>query len=104
VDELDGEKIELIRWHEDIGTYIKNSLQPATVSHVNINAEEQSAEVIVPEDQLSLAIGRRGQNIRLSSRLTNWRLNVKGEVEAMEQMKKDVAQVFKSDLPDEDEE
>ena len=104
VDELDGEKIELIRWHEDIQTYIKNSLQPANVSHVNINAEEQSAEVIVPEDQLSLAIGRRGQNIRLSSRLTNWRLNVKGEVEAMEQMKKDVAQVFKSDLPDEDEE
>jgi len=104
VDELDGEKIELIRWHEDIQTYIKNSLQPANVSHVNINAEEQSAEVIVPEDQLSLAIGRRGQNIRLSSRLTNWRLNVKGEAEAMEQMKKDVAQVFKSDLPDEDEE
>ena len=97
-------KIELIRWHEDIQTYIKNSLQPANVSHVNINAEEQSAEVIVPEDQLSLAIGRRGQNIRLSSRLTNWRLNVKGEAEAMEQMKKDVAQVFKSDLPDEDEE
>ena len=51
VDELDGEKIELIRWHEDIQTYIKNSLQPANVSHVNINAEEQSAEVIVPEDQ-----------------------------------------------------
>jgi len=104
VDELDGEKIELIRWHEDIQTYIKNSLQPANVSHVNINEEEKSAEVIVPEDQLSLAIGRRGQNIRLSSRLTNWRLNVKGEAEAMEQMKKDVAQVFKSDLPDEDEE
>ena len=104
VDELDGEKIELIRWHENIETYIKNSLQPANVSHVNINQEEQSAEVIVPEDQLSLAIGRRGQNIRLSSRLTNWRLNVKGETEAMEQMKQGVAQVFKSNLPDENEE
>ena len=104
VDELDGEKIELIRWHENIETYIKNSLQPANVSHVNINQDEQSAEVIVPEDQLSLAIGRRGQNIRLSSRLTNWRLNVKGEAEAMEQMKQGVAQVFKSNLPDENEE
>ena len=104
VDELDGEKIELIRWHENIETYIKNSLQPANVSHVNINQDEQSAEVIVPEDQLSLAIGRRGQNIRLSSRLTNWRLNVKGETEAMEQMKQGVTQVFKSNLSDESEE
>ena len=65
---------------------------------------EEKKEVIVPEDQHSLAIGRRGQNIRLSSRLTNWRLNVKGETEAMEQMKQGVTQVFKSNLSDESEE
>ena len=71
VQELQGEKIDIIPWSEDLATFVVNGLQPATVSRVVIDEEESRIEVVVPDDQLSLAIGRRGQNVRLASQLTN---------------------------------
>ena len=71
VQELQGEKIDIIPWSEDLATFVVNALQPATVSRVVIDEEESRIEVVVPDDQLSLAIGRRGQNVRLASQLTN---------------------------------
>ena len=70
VQELQGEKIDIIPWSEDTATFVVNALQPATVSRVVIDEEESRIEVVVPDDQLSLAIGRRGQNVRLASQLT----------------------------------
>ena len=78
VRELDGEKIDLLEWDEDPKVFIANALQPATVSRVTVD-EDESAEVIVPDDQLSLAIGRRGQNARLAARLTGWKVDIKSE-------------------------
>jgi N utilization substance protein A len=66
VQELQGEKIDIIPWSEDLATFVVNALQPATVSRVVIDEEESRIEVVVPDDQLSLAIGRRGQNVRLA--------------------------------------
>src|SRR5919112_1554226 len=70
VQELQGEKIDIIPWSQDLATFVVNALQPATVSRVVIDEEESRIEVVVPDDQLSLAIGRRGQNVRLASQLT----------------------------------
>ncbi|MEC7889693.1 MAG: transcription termination factor NusA, partial [Pseudomonadota bacterium] len=70
VQELQGEKIDIIPWSEDGATFIVNALQPATVSRVVLDEEDGRIEVVVPDDQLSLAIGRRGQNVRLASQLT----------------------------------
>ncbi|BFM38573.1 transcription termination factor NusA [Synechocystis sp. LKSZ1] len=78
VNELRGEKIDVIRWSPDPATYIANALSPARVDQVYlINAEERHALVIVAEDQLSLAIGKEGQNVRLAARLTGWRIDIK---------------------------
>ncbi|MBN1257788.1 MAG: transcription termination factor NusA, partial [Planctomycetes bacterium] len=76
VDELNGEKIDIVRWNDSLEVYIQNSLSPAQIDTVIFDPEAPRAKVIVPDDQLSLAIGRRGQNIRLSSRLTNIELDV----------------------------
>ncbi|MCA9364541.1 MAG: transcription termination/antitermination protein NusA [Candidatus Moranbacteria bacterium] len=76
IDELGGEKIDIIEWRENVEKFIGAALSPAKVASVTLNEEEKHASVLVPEDQLSLAIGRRGQNVRLASRLVGWRIDV----------------------------
>ena len=78
VDELQGEKIDIIVWDKDIKTFIANSLSPSDVVSVIINEEEKAARVVVPDDQLSLAIGKEGQNVRLAAKLTGWKIDIKG--------------------------
>jgi N utilization substance protein A len=79
VQELRGEKIDIIPWHPDPAKFATNALAPAQVSRIILNQGNQSMEVIVPDDQLSLAIGKRGQNVRLASRLVGWKIDVKSE-------------------------
>jgi N utilization substance protein A len=79
VQELRGEKIDIIPWHPDPAKFTTNALAPAQVSRIILNKGSQSMEVIVPDDQLSLAIGKRGQNVRLASRLVGWKIDVKSE-------------------------
>jgi N utilization substance protein A len=81
VQELKGEKIDIIPWIKDAAKFVCNALAPARVSKVYINEEEHSMEIIVHDDQLSLAIGRKGQNVRLASRLTGWKTDIKSETE-----------------------
>lgn len=82
VSELRGEKIDIIPWSEDIVRFACNALQPAQVSKVYIEEEISAMEVVVADDQLSLAIGKRGQNVRLAARLTGWKLDIKSESKA----------------------
>lgn len=82
VDELRGEKIDIINWSEDPATLIENALSPAKVVSVEVDTEEKSARVIVPDYQLSLAIGREGQNARLAARLTGYKIDIKSESQA----------------------
>lgn len=77
VNELHGEKIDIVRYNEDIREYIKAALSPAKVSEIKLNKEGQKAEVIVDDDQLSLAIGKQGQNVRLASRLIGWEIDIR---------------------------
>ncbi|MBI4643469.1 MAG: transcription termination/antitermination protein NusA [Deltaproteobacteria bacterium] len=79
VQELRGEKIDIIPWNPDHAKFATNALAPAQVSRIILNKTGQSMEVIVPDDQLSLAIGKRGQNVRLASRLVGWKIDVKSE-------------------------
>ena len=79
VQELRGEKIDIIPWHPDPAKFATNALAPAQVSRIILNKGAQSMEVIVPDDQLSLAIGKKGQNVRLASRLVGWKIDVKSE-------------------------
>ena len=79
INELGGEKIDVIEWSEDPATYISAALLPAQVLAVDIKEEEKFAQVIVPDDQLSLAIGKSGQNARLAAKLTNWKIDIKSE-------------------------
>ena len=92
VQELQGEKIDIIPWSEDGATFIVNALQPATVSRVVLDEEEGRIEVVVPDDQLSLAIGRRGQNVRLASQLTGNQIDIMTEEEASEKRSKEFAE------------
>lgn len=78
-DELKGEKIDIILWDEDLKTFIANSLSPAQVKKITIDEEIKKAQVIVPDDQLSLAIGKEGQNVRLAAKLTGWTIDIDGE-------------------------
>jgi N utilization substance protein A len=82
VSELRGEKIDIIPWSDDIARFACNALSPAVVSKVYIDEENRSMEVIVTDDQLSLAIGKRGQNVRLAARLTGWKTDIKSESKA----------------------
>lgn len=84
VNELHGEKIDIINWNEDPKEFIAAALSPSKVVAVAINAEEQSAKIVVPDHQLSLAIGKEGQNARLSAKLTGWRIDIKSESQAEE--------------------
>ena len=79
VNELDGEKIEIIRWDEDPAIYVSNALSPAKAISVEIDEEEKFTRVVVPDFQLSLAIGKEGQNARLAARLTGWKIDIKSE-------------------------
>ncbi|SHH99913.1 transcription termination factor NusA [Sporanaerobacter acetigenes] len=79
VDELNGEKIDIVIWSKNIEEFIANSLSPSKVVKVEVNEKEKSALVVVPDYQLSLAIGKEGQNARLSAKLTNWKIDIKSE-------------------------
>ncbi|KGM89799.1 NusA antitermination factor [Roseovarius mucosus DSM 17069] len=89
VNELQGEKIDIIPWNEDQATFLVNALQPAEVSKVVIDEDAQRIEVVVPEEQLSLAIGRRGQNVRLASQLTGLDIDIMTEAEDSERRQKE---------------
>jgi N utilization substance protein A len=82
VQELRGEKIDIIQWTEDREQFVRNALSPAKVSRVQVNEDDNTMVVIVPNDQLSLAIGKRGQNVRLAAKLTHWKIDIKSESEA----------------------
>jgi transcription termination/antitermination protein NusA len=82
VQELRGEKIDIIQWTDDQVQYVRNALSPAKVARVYVNDAEKTMQVIVPDDQLSLAIGKRGQNVRLAAKLTHWKIDIKSESEA----------------------
>ncbi|RXI97969.1 transcription termination/antitermination protein NusA [Anaerobacillus alkaliphilus] len=82
VNELKGEKIDIVRWSEDPVEYVANALSPAKVVQVKVNEEEKMTQVIVPDYQLSLAIGKRGQNARLAAKLTGWKIDIKSQSEA----------------------
>ena len=84
INELNGEKIDVIEWNEDPAIYISSALLPAQILAADINKEEKFAQVIVPDDQLSLAIGKSGQNARLASKLTNWKIDIKSETQFKE--------------------
>ena len=91
INELNGEKIDVIEWNEDPAIYISSALLPAQVMAVDIKEEEHFAQVIVADDQLSLAIGKAGQNARLAARLTGWKIDIKSESqfrEMIEEMQK----------------
>ena len=98
VDELRGERIDIIKWSEDPAELIGNSLSPAKVVSVDINEEEKTAAVIVPDQQLSLAIGKEGQNVRLAAKLTGWKIDIKSESQARENVEKDL---FQAEGPEE---
>ncbi|HMS19400.1 MAG TPA: transcription termination factor NusA [Sphingorhabdus sp.] len=101
VQEMQGEKIDIIPWSDDAATFIVNALQPATVSRVVIDEEESRIEVVVPDDQLSLAIGRRGQNVRLASQLTGRAIDIMTEAESSEKRQKEFverSEMFQQEL------
>ena len=87
VQELRGEKIDIISWHVDSARYVCNALAPAEISRVIIDETNRTMEVIVPDEFLSIAIGKRGQNVRLASRLTGWHLDVKSETKYSDAMR-----------------
>ncbi|MBT6248672.1 MAG: transcription termination/antitermination protein NusA [Nitrospina sp.] len=84
VQELRGEKIDIVEFSEDPETYIKNALSPAKVSRVVLNPDEKQMTIIVAEDQMSLAIGKKGQNVRLAAKLVRWKVDIKGPSESLE--------------------
>ena len=79
INELNGEKIDVIEWNEDPAVYIAAAILPANVMAVDIKEDEKFAQVIVPDDELSLAIGKSGQNVRLAAKLTGWKIDIKSE-------------------------
>jgi len=79
INELAGEKIDIIEWNENTEKYIANALSPAKIINVKIDEKERNALVLVPEDQISLAIGQKGQNVRLAAKLTGWKVDIKSE-------------------------
>jgi N utilization substance protein A len=89
VNELGGEKIDIIPWNDDLAMFVTKALQPAEVSKVVLDEETQRMDVVVPDEQLSLAIGRRGQNVRLASMLTGWDIDIMTEAEESERRTKE---------------
>lgn len=87
VDELQGEKIDIIEWNENPAILISNALSPSKVMRVEVDADDNSALVVVPDYQLSLAIGKEGQNARLAAKLTGWKIDIKSETQYIEYLK-----------------
>jgi N utilization substance protein A len=105
INELGDEKIDIIAWQEDLGEFIKAALSPAKELSVQINEEEKTAEVTAPDDQLSLAIGKEGQNVRLAAKLTGYRIDIRGKSgtpREVEQREKDLVAQAKKALGVED--
>jgi N utilization substance protein A len=96
VNELYDEKIDIVRWNADNKQFITESLSPARVTSVQINEETKSAFVVVPDNQLSLAIGKSGQNVRLAARLTGWRIDIRSESQVAKQAFLDAAEALAS--------
>src|SRR5689334_11674631 len=92
VAELQGEKIDIIQWSHDEATFLVNALAPAEVSKVVMDEEDERVEVVVPDEQLSLAIGRRGQNVRLASQLTGWQIDIMTESQESERRQREFAE------------
>jgi N utilization substance protein A len=84
VNELNGEKVDIVKWSEDPAEFVANALSPAKVVSVQIHEDEKVARAIVPDYQLSLAIGKEGQNARLAAKLTAWKIDIKSETQAAE--------------------
>ena len=101
INELHGEKIDVIEWSPDISTYIAAALLPAKIMAVDVKEEDKFAQVIVADDQLSLAIGKAGQNARLAAKLTNWKIDIKSESQFRELLSK---QEENEEMPEEGEE
>ncbi len=95
VSELRGEKIDVVQYNEDPETYVSNALSPAKVKEVQIDEDENTAVVIVPDSQLSLAIGKEGQNARLAAKLSGWRIDIKSETKVAEELLSGVAKKAK---------
>lgn len=91
VMELGGEKIDIVEWSEDPVKLINNSLNPAKITNVLVDIAERKASVIVPDSQLSLAIGKKGQNARLTAKLTNWKVDIKSETQAKKEQEEEVS-------------
>ncbi len=101
VQEMQGEKIDIIPWSPDLATFVVNALQPAHVARVVIDEEESRIEVVVPDDQLSLAIGRRGQNVRLASQLTGSAIDIMTEADSSEKRQREFmerSEMFQTEL------
>ncbi|HET9512058.1 MAG TPA: transcription termination/antitermination protein NusA, partial [Sphingomonas sp.] len=101
VQEMQGEKIDIIPWSPDTATFVVNALQPANVARVVIDEEEDRIEVVVPDDQLSLAIGRRGQNVRLASQLTGKAIDILTETDSSEKRQQEFvanSETFQNEL------
>jgi len=88
VSELHNERIDIVRWSDDVKEFVKAALSPAEVSSINMNREAKRLEAIVEDDQLSLAIGKHGQNVRLASKLTGWEIDVRGRTQISEKKEK----------------
>ena len=98
INELGGEKIDIIEWNESMEKYIANALSPAKIINVTIDESKRMALVIVPEDQISLAIGQRGQNVRLAAKLTGWKIDVKSERMIEEEKAKEAPTLVESEV------
>jgi N utilization substance protein A len=95
VQELRGERIDIIAWSQDPAKYVCNALAPSKISRVYIDEENRHMEVVVADDQLSLAIGKKGQNVRLASKLTGWKIDIKSE-SRMEKISSEILEQFKN--------
>ncbi|UCE97713.1 MAG: transcription termination/antitermination protein NusA [Dehalococcoidia bacterium] len=90
VNELNGEKIDVVNWNSDITNFMANALSPAKITSVTVNEDEKTASVVIPDKQLSLAIGKEGQNVRLAVKLTGWRIDIKSASEVEEERLKEI--------------
>ena len=97
VNELQGEKIDIVKWHEDVEVFVRNALAPSDITSINRNSEDHILDVIVDEDQLSLAIGRRGQNVRLAAMLSGWKVNIISKSKLQERVKMAVENLLQLD-------
>ena len=86
VNELQGEKIDIVRWIDDLGTFSRSALAPAEISNIMIDDADRSMDVVVEDDQLALAIGRRGQNVRLAAMLTGYNINIISKAKLQERL------------------